>query len=69
MRVSLTTDRSGYGWAQYAGQIVDVSPAEARRLIAAGQAEMVETGIETTAIDHRSKEHRSHGRKPQPNTR
>lgn len=41
MQVLLTTDRAGISWFQAAGEVVDVPPAEAERLVAAGQAERI----------------------------
>ena len=39
MRVKLTTGRVGNGFSQDPGQVIEVSDAEARRLLASGQAE------------------------------
>lgn len=44
--VRLTTDRAGLGSFQFEGQVYDVSKEEARRLIAARQAEPVEAAPE-----------------------
>jgi hypothetical protein len=38
MRVTLTTDRAGLLWKQHQGQTIDLPKAEARQLIATGQA-------------------------------
>lgn len=47
MRVRLTTDRAG-GWGiQYDGEVIEVTEAEGRRLIAFRQAEPVEEELET----------------------
>lgn len=63
MRIRLLTDRAGYGFYQRHGEEIEVSAEEGRRLLAAGQAELVERTIETAAIDHRTKERRGSGRK------
>lgn len=39
MRVRLTTGRAGARFSQAEGEVVDLPPAEAERLVAAGQAE------------------------------
>jgi len=41
MRIKLKIGRAGYGYSWKAGQIVEVSDAEARRLVAAGKARFV----------------------------
>lgn len=40
MKVKLTTDRAGYGWQQFEGETHELPDAEARALLAAGQAEL-----------------------------
>lgn len=63
MLIRLTTDRAGYGFLQLEGETIDLPAEEAERLIAAGQAERITQRIvETTAIDHRTRETRG-GRK------
>ena len=42
MKVRMTTDRAEYGREQYTGEVHDFPEEEARRLIAADQAEAVE---------------------------
>jgi hypothetical protein len=41
MRIRLMVPRAGAGFAQARGEEIDVSEAEAQRMIAAGQAEAV----------------------------
>lgn len=42
MRVRLTAARAGDGFVEEVGQVVDVSHAEAQRLVASGQAEVLD---------------------------
>ena len=58
MKVRLLTSRVGYGFSQSSGDVIEVKPEEGRKLMAAGQADLVEERIETAAIDHRSREQR-----------
>lgn len=60
MKVRLLTSRVGYGFAQSSGDLIEVSPEDGRRMVAAGQAERIEERIETAAIDNRSREQRKH---------
>lgn len=54
MKVLLTTDRVyGYGAVQRCGDVIDVPPDEALRLIRANQAEAIEDVIETAMIEPR----------------
>lgn len=58
MKVRLKISRVGNRLVQNAGEIVDVSPAEAKRMIAAGTAEPVDAqpGIETAMVDATGRE-------------
>jgi hypothetical protein len=48
MRVRLLTDRAGNTFVQYTGDIIDLPEREAMRLVALGQAEIIEP--ETAAM-------------------
>lgn len=43
MKIRLLVSRSGAGFSQTAGEEIEVDAAEAKRMIAAGQAEEVKT--------------------------
>lgn len=49
-KIRLLVSRAGVGFAQDAGSVVTVDPAEAARLIAAGQAVPADT-IETAVVE------------------
>lgn len=42
MKVRLTTDRAGWNWQQFEGEIHDLPQEEAMALLAANQAEVIE---------------------------
>ena len=44
MKIKLLTSRAGVGFSQNVGDEIEVSDAEARRMIEAGQAAPVRTG-------------------------
>ena len=49
MRITLLCSRAGVGFAQNAGDVIDVSDAEAGRMIEAGQALPVRDELRETA--------------------
>lgn len=56
-KVKLTTARAGNNFSQAPGQVIEVSAAEAARLLAAGQAEVLDApGRETAALDPAARE-------------
>lgn len=46
MKIRLLCDRAGFGFTDWEGDLIDLPSDEARRLIAAGQAELVQPEVQ-----------------------
>ena len=50
MKIKLLTSRSGIGFSQSRGEVIDVPEAECHRMVDAGQAEFVRAKVAERAI-------------------